>query len=180
MSQKKNFFVKNNTLNKGNTISDNKDQNLRSTSFKTDILAEFASLDSINAEKLVTMAKKEQEHEHKMEELRLNMDGRAKRMGRICGLFIILAICFVTANISAEGNIIYALIFAFIGFGAVLMLNCKHKSSCSNCGNIGNNRNYKNRPHIRNEGQNPTTTNDNKDYKTRNRNYHNRYKSKQQ
>jgi uncharacterized membrane protein len=180
MRQKKNFFVKNNTLNKGNTISDNKEQNTR-PSFKPDLIAEFESLDPTNAEKLVELAKKEQEHEHKMEELRLNMDQRAKRMGRVCALFTILAICFFTYNMVLTRQSISALIFALISFGAVLMLSCKHKSSCTNCGgNMGNNRHYKNRLHTRNEGQNSTSTNDNKDYKARNRNYHNRFKSKQQ
>ena len=171
MRQKKSFFTKNNTLNKGNP--DHKTHDIK-PHHKADLLAEYENLKPDSKDTLVEMARKEQEHEHKMEELKYNIMARSRRMGRICALFIIIAICYFTSDLIFFGHPIYGLILAFISFGSLLMLGCKHKCEICN-GNNNKPRHYSNH---RNESKPQDATADNNHRPRSNRNYHNRYRGK--
>ena len=154
MRQKKSFFVKNNSLNKGNQLTDNKlvEKNIHFAAPKLEILAEYEAANPGISQKILEMAKSEQEHEHSIEKLKISMASRAQRMGRICGLFVILAICYFTSDMLFFGHTIYALLFSGFSFAALLMLSCKHKCRCVNCSNSCSKD--KNSANYRNNGRN--------------------------
>ncbi len=175
MTQKKSFFTKNNSLNKRNQVTDGKPLEASMRSNRMDILTEYEALNPDSSAKILEMAKKEQEHEHKMNELKLNMQMRGLRMGRICGLFAILAMGFFSTSIAASGHVIYGLIFAFISFGTLLMLNCKSSGACNNNGNNDRRNRYKSFHKDKGEEKTGEESSDRDNKYRGNRNYHNRY-----
>ena len=130
MRQKKNFFTKNNRLDKVGTVK-KEDVNLEG-GFLLDskTLADFEKVSPGFSDKLFNLVQDEQSHNQKMDQIRSSISRNAMRMGRVSFVFIFVAICYFTYNLLLNNMINQAFIFAAISFVALIISNCSGKAKC--------------------------------------------------
>jgi uncharacterized membrane protein len=120
-------FFDNNHLNKGysyNTkslISSIKQQ-YNYMLPESDIIAEYEELYPGTLEKLLDMAKQEQEHRHEMDKLMLKRHDQAVAMGRVYAMILSALVFAIAGFLTWSGNVMTALLFASLPFGVVITL----------------------------------------------------------
>lgn len=131
MRQKKSFFTKNNSLDRvGGIPTEKKDSNSEEMLLDSKTLSDFERISPGFSDKLFDIARNEQKHLQKMDDVKASISNNAIRMGRISFVFIFIAICYFTYDLILNNIITEALIFASISFGTLLMLNCKKNRNC--------------------------------------------------
>lgn len=130
MKESKKYF-ENNRLNKGfKKIPSHKqsDMSVIRNQFKhilppVDIMEEFEELSPGTFEKLLDMAKREQNHRHSLDLIVQEKYNRATTMGRYFSLVLMLMICITTLILAFVGKAMVASIFAACAFACIFMVS---------------------------------------------------------
>lgn len=141
MKETKNFFTKNNRLNKGYSKplnSREQDNNFYRKKFEhilppIDVMSEYENIHPGTLEKLINMAQKEQTHRHALELKNLEVQEKAIKVSNICalvfGMFLLSSIIFL---ILLEKFIIAGIMILFIiGFGVICLKKINKKNEYS-------------------------------------------------
>lgn len=131
MRQKKSFFTKNNSLDKVGSIKEPKVTEPNNSLLDAKTLADFEKVSPGFSEKLFAMAKNEQSHLQKMDDIKSSMSKNAHRMGRISFVFVFIVICYFSYSLILNNMANEGYIFAAISFASLLMLNCSGRKQCS-------------------------------------------------
>ncbi|MEY3197359.1 MAG: hypothetical protein RLZZ59_730 [Pseudomonadota bacterium] len=152
MIEKKSFFTENNHLNKGYKSQAKSLPSKRSHSIdlpESSVLAAYEDISPGTIAHIVEMAKKEQEHRHKLEILQIKMEKTALRVGRIFGIFLAFAICYTSFSLYLHDLVFSASLFGIIGF-ITLAIPALFSRCGQSCGMKKRNVDYSNKPHNRN------------------------------
>lgn len=136
MKDIKNFFDKNNRLNKGYSRLPNVQESDNSFYHKKfahilppiDIMQEFENLHPGTLGRLIDMAEKEQHHRHALDLVNLDAQTRALKSGRNYALVFMLAVCVTTLVLAIIVGTYVGIVFAsiaFISVGAISFLPFK-------------------------------------------------------
>ncbi len=138
MKETKNFFTKNNRLNKGYSKplnSREQDNNFYRKKFEhilppIDVMSEYENIHPGTLEKLISMAQKEQTHRHALELKNLEVQEKATKVSKVCalvfGIFLLSSIIFL---ILLEKFIIAGIMILFIiGFGMFFLRKTTKKN----------------------------------------------------
>ncbi len=129
MKETKNFFTKNNRLNKGYSKPLNSrelDNNFYRKKFQhilppIDVMSEYENLHPGTLEKLINMAQKEQIHRHDLDLKNLKAYEKNAKISKICalvfGIFLLSSIIFLM--LLKEFAVTGVLVLFIIGFGII-------------------------------------------------------------
>lgn len=120
-------FFENNRLNKGQSRNVNYRQNDNSIMRKQyahvlppiDVMTEYEDLHPGTLEKLIDMAKKEQNHRHSMDLLEIDKYNKASNLGRLFSLILIAIIAIGTVILAFAGSIMGTIILPTVAFGSI-------------------------------------------------------------
>jgi uncharacterized membrane protein len=128
MKEVKSFFTEDNRLNKGyaSSVTSSREgyrKNMSDALPPPDVLAVYEEMHPGTFEKLLHALEKEQKHRHTMEQINIEMQARAQKMGRVFGLFIICVIGYVVLELAKQGMLIGGLIFAALAFAGIFSVS---------------------------------------------------------
>lgn len=130
MRQKKSFFTKNNRLDRVGAPKEKKNTNAEEVLLDAKMLSDFERISPGFSDKLMEMAKQDQKHMQKMDDVKVSISNNAMRMGRLSFVFIFVAICYFTYDLILNNMLTEGLIFGALCFASLLMVNCKKKNIC--------------------------------------------------
>lgn len=130
MKESKKFFD-NNRLNKGhNRLSNSRqsDANIIRKKYQhvlppIEIIEHYEELNPGTLEKLLDMAKREQNHRHSMDLMAMEKHDKATQLGRVFALVFVAFISITSLALVIAGSLLIAAIFAFSAFACITIVS---------------------------------------------------------
>lgn len=129
MKEVKSFFVEDNTLNRGYSVESeaahkwSPRKKVNDILPPPDVLAVYEDMYPGTLEKILSALDKEQQHQHRMNELSMKMRLKAEKIGRVFGVFSIVIISYAVVELAKAGMLVGGLIFALIAFACIYSIS---------------------------------------------------------
>lgn len=154
MKERKKFFD-NNRLNKGHKKLSNplqSDANVVRKKYQhilppIEMLEHYEELNPGTLDKLLEMAKKEQNHRHSIDLITIEKYNKATKLGRMFSLVFVALISVTSLMLVAAGSVFVAAIFAFSAFACITIVSYFYSKNSLSYGpdktNLSKSRGYR-------------------------------------